>query len=293
VTPRWLDGPGAGGRWKVSPEDFVVTELPLAPTARSGRFQWLWVEKIGRSTPEVAQALARAAGVDLASVGYAGLKDREARATQAFTIDGGRRVRGLPDGMRILDGARTQAGLRPGQLRGNRFAVRVRGGDARVAAERLGWLPWMPNAYGPQRVGGDAPGLGHALLSGRGPRLPPGELKFALSAWQSVCFNRVLWERGSRRLVGDLEEGGVPTGPMYGARMRWPRGEAAALEELVLGEERLPPRALERFGSLTQGTRRAAWVKVEARVEATEDGFWLHVELPAGSYATVLLEQIA
>lgn len=292
MTIRWTEGPGAGGRWKVSPEDFVVTELPLAPPTHNGRQQWLWVEKVERSTQEVVQALARAAGVDVGDVGYAGLKDREARTTQAFTIEGGRRIRGLPEGMRILDSSKTQARLRVGQLRGNRFSVRVRGGDAAVARARLAELPWMPNAYGAQRVAGEAPATGRALLLGRGPRLAHHELKFALSAWQSWCFNRVLEERGARRLEGDLDEDGVPTGPMYGPEMRWPRGRALALEEWVLGEERLPQHALERFGKLTLGTRRPLWVRVNAEVQPTDDGFWLHVELPAGAYATVLLEQI-
>lgn len=290
--PRWLSGPGAGGAWKSNPEDFRVEELAAMRPSGRGEHQWLRVEKVGLTTIDVVHALAAAAGVPADLVGYAGLKDREARTVQDFTVEGGRPIRTLPDGMRIVDRARTDARLRVGQLAGNRFSIRVRGGDAAVAAERLGRLAWMPNYYGAQRVGRDAPVTGRALVCGQGPRLRHRELKFALSAYQSLLFNRVLAERGDRRLDGDLDEDGVPTGPMYGPAMRWPRGEARRLEEAVLGAERLPPDAWTRFGKLTQGTRRKLWVAVDARLEPTEDGFWLHFSLPPGSYATVLLEEL-
>lgn len=290
--PRFLDGPGAGGTWKAVPEDFRVEELPSVRPTGSGRVQWMRIEKTGRTTMDVAHALARGAGVPLDCVGYAGMKDRDAVTVQDFTIDGGRPVRTLPDGMRVLRRDRTQARLRTGQLAGNRFSIRVRGGDADVARTRLAKLPWMPNYYGAQRVGGDAPATGRALLCGQGPVPPHRELKFVLSAYQSLLFNRVLAERGPRRLDGDLDEDGVPTGPMYGPSMRWPRGAAAALEEAVLAAERLPPQAWQRFGKLTQGTRRRLWVRVDAELEPGEGGFWLHFSLPAGAYATVLLEEL-
>jgi tRNA pseudouridine13 synthase len=225
-------------------------------------------------------------------VGFAGMKDRLATTRQAFTVPLARPVRRLEDGMVILERARTARRLKLGELAGNRFHVRVRGGDATAVNERLSRLPWMPNYYGVQRTGSGAPEQGRALLLGHGPELRHRELKFALSAYQSSLFNRVLAERGGGRLTGDLEHDGVPTGPMYGSRMPWPGGAARALEERVLAAEALPTDAWHRFGKLTLGTRRALWVKVDAEVEATSDGFWLRFSLPSGSYATVLLEEL-
>lgn len=292
--PRWTDGPGAGGTWKESPEDFQVEELPLVEPTGAGEHQWLRVEKIGRTTIDVVQALARAARVAPDSVGYAGMKDRFARTVQDFTVHFGDEVTALPDGMRIVARGRTARRLRNGQLRGNAFALRIHGGDAVLAAERLARLQatHMPNYYGVQRVGGDAPLEGRAILLGGGPRLRFDQLKFVLSAYQSLLFNRVLAERGPRRLEGDLDEDGLPTGPIYGPTMRWPTGEARALEERILGAEGLPDNAWTRFPKLTQGTRRRLWVPVEAEIEPTDDGFWLRFRLPAGSYATVLLEEL-
>lgn len=292
--PRWTDGRGAGGTWKEAPEEFVVEEIPLAAPTGSGEHQWFRVEKVGRTTLEVVDALVHAAGVTATEVGYAGLKDRFARTVQEFTVLGGREIGELPPGMRILDRSRTARRLRVGQLAGNAFAVRVRGGDPKLAEERLGRLRRtnMPNYYGVQRVGGDAPALGRSLVLGAGPRLPHARLKFALSAYQAELFNRVLRSRGNARLDGDLCEDRIPTGPIYGATMRWPADEACALEESVLYAEDLPPDAWRRFGPLTLGTRRRLWIPVDGRVERAEHGFWLRFRLPAGSYATVLLEEI-
>jgi tRNA pseudouridine13 synthase len=196
--------------------------------------------------------------------------------------------------VRVLRRERTGRRLRVGQLRGNAFTLRIRGGDADVARARLARLAetGMPNFYGVQRVGGDAPAQGRAILCGGGPRLRHHQLKFALSAWQSVLFNRVLERRGRERMRGDVEQDGVPTGPIYGWDMRWPSEDALHFEEDILIEEDLPPGALRRFQDLTRGTRRPLWVPVHARVEDTDDGFVLSFKLPAGSYATVLLEEI-
>ena len=133
---------------------------------------------------------------------------------------------------------------------------------------------------------------GARILRGVGPRLPFSQLKFALSAYQSVLFNRVLAFRGPGRRRGDLDIDAVPTGPMFGPTMAWPTGEALEIERGVLAEEHLPDGAWERFGKLTQGTRRKLWVPVSAEIRPETDGFTLRFDLPSGSYATVLLEQI-
>ncbi len=294
ALPRWTDGPGAGGMWKESPDDFVVVENPLAEPTGEGEHQWFRIEKVGRTTLDVVDALARAAGVSPDAIGYAGMKDRYARTTQDFTVQLGKPITAL-EGYTILAASRTRKRLRVGQLAGNRFELRIRNGSASVAAERCAMLKAsaMPNYYGVQRVGGEAPLQGEAILRGGGPRLNYNQLKFTLSAYQSVLFNRVLARRGRARLEGDLQVDGVPTGPMYGPTMDWPTGEAAELERAVLAEARLPDDAWHRFPKLTQGTRRALWVAVDPQVEVIDsDSFWVRFSLPAGSYATVLLEEI-
>ena len=61
---------------KATPEDFRVTEVLDIALSGSGEHLWLLLEKRGLNTEEVARQLARAAGISLRNVSYAGLKDR-------------------------------------------------------------------------------------------------------------------------------------------------------------------------------------------------------------------------
>ncbi len=76
---------GLGGTIKVLPEDFVVEELGEVVPSGAGEHLYLWIEKRGRDTPEVAAELARAYGIAARDVGYAGLKDRQALTRQWFS----------------------------------------------------------------------------------------------------------------------------------------------------------------------------------------------------------------
>lgn len=289
---RWLDGPGAGGRWKAVPEDFFVEELP--GTCKRGRgMRWYRLERVGMTTPEVARWLAKATGASVDHVTWAGLKDREARVIQRFTVFGGRRQPRDSDGVRVLDSGEAGEPLRPGQLDGNRFELHLRGANFAILQERLSRLSAFPNRFGPQRVAHGAPEAGGETMRGRGPKLEAGKLRFALIAWQAKLFNRVLDERGPARLSGDLVRDGVPTGPLYGAEMPWPRGAALALEEGILATEQLAEGTLERFARVIPGERRALWVRPQGlSAVATPDGARLSVTLPPGVYATSLLQEL-
>lgn len=291
--PRWLEGPGCGGTWKNTPDEFVVIETLEQPPTGRGPWLWLRVEKLGLTTPDVAELLARAAGVTPDEVTYAGLKDREARAIQHFTIRCAGELRGELPGVKILQSGRTEIPMEPGAHDGNKFSIVVRGGDARRAIERLDHLKFMPNYYGPQRVGGDAPKLGKEILLGRAPRnTSKARLRFAVAAYQATLFNAVLAARGRRRIPGDIEVGGIPTGPMFGPGMQWPGGECGRVERQFHDQERLPYGAWQKIGDLARGHRRPLWVRVKADVVGVNGGFRLDVMLPAGTYATALLEEI-
>ena len=87
-----------------------------------------------------------------------------------------------------------------------------------------------------------------------------------------------------------------PTGPIFGAKMRQPGGAVRELEESVWREQGLPswddlelPRGLH-----VDGTRRALRVPIGAASQRAldDDAIELRFELPAGSYATVLIEEL-
>ncbi|KEZ72837.1 pseudouridine synthase, partial [Pseudomonas syringae pv. syringae FF5] len=92
MNERELLGPRAYGEalgravLKATAEDFQVDEVLDIPLSGDGEHLWLWVEKRGLNTEEAARRLARAAGVQLRTVSYAGLKDRQALTRQWFSI---------------------------------------------------------------------------------------------------------------------------------------------------------------------------------------------------------------
>jgi len=314
------------------PEDFVVEEVPLYEPAGEGEHTFVWIEKRLRTTEEVARVLARSAAVRPADVGYAGRKDRVAIARQWLSVPGLDPAAALAieaPGVRVLDARRHRHKLRTGQLRANRFELRVRdvapealeGATQRAAElERVG----LANRFGAQRFGAEGanPERARALLAGGGawPR-DRRAARFLLSSLQSAVFNEVLARRplplgavelgdvamvcasGGCFLVEDLaaeqpraERFEISaTGPVFGTRMTAARGAPGEREQAAcaafgvdLARFRPPP------GVRARGARRPLRVRPEGlRIETAGAGaLALAFELPAGSYATVLVEEL-
>ena len=327
------DLPGSGGVVKATPEDFRVDEVPAYEPSGAGEHLWLLVEKRDRTTRDVVRELARRLAVPERDAGVAGLKDRQAVTTQWLSFP----ARADPDpaslageGFRVLRATRHGNKLRIGHSRGNRFTVAVRGGDparARAAADALA-ARGLPNFFGAQRFGADGRNadLGRALL--RGAADPEARRaardrflrRLALSAWQSLLFNRWLAARMAdglfaRALAGDvmkkLDSGGTftcedpavdqprvdrfeisPAGPMFGHKLRLAGGEAGQRESRLLEEDGVLPGDLARGGGEAEGTRRAGRIPVAVALEPLDGGYVARFELPPGSYATVVLGEL-
>lgn len=331
ASPVASQSPPARPRLRAEPEDFVVEEVLDAPPSGHGPHTWVLVEKRLRTTDEVARSLARTLNLPSREVGYAGRKDRRAVTRQWFSLPALEPARALDleiEGVRVLAAERHGEKLRLGALRGNRFALNIRGVDdhqARRARQRLDHLMdrGLPNAYGRQRFGrhGDNAVRGRAILAGERPRGGHRAALFLVSACQSLIFNEVLmrrplpiwllmrgdlaWEHATGLLVPVADPAALaeraasfelsPTGPLFGTKMRTPRGVVADLERAVMEAHGLPaphqlrpPRGVRIFG-----TRRPLRVPVgEARCEHQGDTLHLRFTLPAGSYATVLVESL-
>ena len=330
LPPPLTEGlPGTGGRLRMLPEDFDVTELPAYEPSGQGEHCYLWVEKRGVGHEFFVNQVARRLQVHPADVGTAGMKDRHAVTRQWVSVPRAAEPN-LPkldgDGIHLLSATKHTNKLKPGHLRGNRFRVLIRDAVdvslepalARLRAEGL------PNYYGPQRFGRDheTAVLGLAMLRGEKVARPnPFLRKLALSAAQSLLFNDVLMRRvadGLYRtvLAGDVmmkyPAGGlfvatdvpveqarfdrretVTGGPMFGAKTFAAADVAAGREAKVLAENGIATAMFEGFGKLVQGTRRHNIVYVDDLAAAREpDGLRLSFTLPAGSYATVLLREV-
>lgn len=317
---------------RTTPEDFEVEELPLYPPSGEGQHTYLWIEKRLLNTDDVLRALCRTAGVTPREVGCAGRKDHRAKTRQWFSVptQAAEKLSDFElKGAQILATTRHNERLRLGHLWGNRFRLVVRGVDeagSRKVAEQLERLAerGMPNRFGNQRFGRDGQNAARGARLLQQDRLQ-GDRRGAslmISALQSAVFNRVLerrpvpiWEllpgdlvrvEGTGELLSVSDPAPYvdrlaafevsPTGPIFGEKMRRPGGAVAVLEAAAMTEFGLPvkdrlhvPRGLRLFGD-----RRPLRVRpCHARSIWSKDrSLLLEFELPAGSYATVMLEEL-
>ena len=188
----------------------------------------------------------------------------------------------------------------------------------------------VPNYFGDQRFGhdGDTARLGFELLKGEAvpEDIHPSKRRFllrlALSAAQSVLFNQALSARltaGQLHLVvqGDVLQvvasGGVfvsedvtadqprfaarevvPTGPMFGPKMKLAAGSVGEQEAQLLVGSGLTMEHFKQYQELTSGTRRPYLIfPADIIVQSEPDGLRFQFSLPSGSYATVLLREFS
>ena len=330
--PRTAVPPLTAATLRAAPEDFVVEEQMPFVLAGAGEHLWLKVRKRGFNTEQVAKQLARLAGVTRREVGYAGMKDRHAVAVQWFSLylpgradpDWG----ALPDGMNIVEGARHTRKLKTGALSGNRFEIVLRNcrGDRAAALRRSAEIGTRgaPNYFGEQRFGHGGANIAEAraMFAGEGKRCDRKQSGIYLSAARSFLFNAVLAQRvqagtwdaamdgdamilnGTRSFfvpetVDDtirrrLAEGDIhPSGPLWGRGELPTRAATRALEQAVADEHPDLARGLERAG-LDQERRALRVIPQDLQAEWLDDtSLRLRFGLPAGTYATALLRELA
>jgi tRNA pseudouridine13 synthase len=319
------------GKIRGEPEDFRVDEVPAYEPTGQGTHLFVRFEKRGLTTREAVDRIARALGTSPRDAGFAGLKDRHAVTTQWASFMGPQPQAALdlclPD-LRVLEAVPHPHKLRTGHLRKNKFQIRIRGEDldvdvARTVAAELARMG-APNYYGEQRFGRDDRNLTRArawvLGSGHAPR-DRFERKLLFSTLQSSLFNAWLAQRLHDGLYelpvpGDLlrkeDTGGLflnedqaeatrrmqawevsPTGPMFGASMRWAEGQAGQQEHDVLARTEIAFDTLAQYAKYGEGTRRVSRVRPEAwAIEAEAGALLASFELPSGAYATMVLREL-
>lgn len=318
------------GQFRVQPEDFIVNEQIDIALSGSGEHLWLQVRKTGANTDWVAGQIARCAQVPASEVGYAGLKDRHAVTTQWFSVQlpgkADPSFADLPPEIEVLQQQRHDKKLRRGALLSNDFILTLRhcSGDFAAAASICAEISQsgLPNYYGEQRFGHNMGNLTKAQRWFEGNFTPKqrNQRSLYLSAARSWIFNQVLSARiqqgtWNQRLAGDvfMFEGGSAwfaddASPELAARLAsldlhptgvlWGRGELATqnlVRELELEQSALFPifcAGLEKQGLKQE--RRALRIKVADLLLSPLDSSTLRLSfsLPAGAYATILLEQL-
>lgn len=323
---RAMGVPASTGRIRQCAGDFRVDECLGFDASGAGGHLLLQVEKTGLNTIDVAKALAGYAGAALRDVGYSGLKDRHAVCTQWFSLPYAPSVDWQdwePPGLRILRRDRHHRKLKRGTHRANRFRLRVvleefdaADMDRRLCAVRSGGVP---NYFGEQRFGRRFEDNSRRLL--QGVRLPRIQRSLALSGIRSELFNRVLDRRvcggswrtalpgeyvnldGTRSGFAAAGDPGVPrrieamdlhpTGPLYGGGVNPATGEAAALEDAVMGEFRPWCDVLARAGlKMERRPTRCAPRELEWRLDSSDGILELGFVLRRGQFATSVLREV-
>lgn len=249
--------PGIGGQIRATPDHFLVEEIALYAPQGEGQHLYVNLTKVGLTTKEVQEQLARLFRLRPAEVSFAGMKDKHARTTQTFSLNVGHQpsdkaqafvaesIQRIRDNLDVevhwADFHRNK--LRLGHLLGNRFIITITNLEMSLeeavarsqaiveAMARHG----VPNYVGPQRFGASGSNVrqGMAMLLGERSVQARWLRRLLATAYQSYLCNRYLARRVEMGAFAHLLTGDIAkkhaTGGMFevtDAAVEQPRYEA-------------------------------------------------------------------
>ncbi len=309
--------------------DFVVKEHLGYEISGEGEFVVLKVRKTDTNTLFVGEKLAQFAGVSVRDMSYAGLKDRKAVTEQWFCLHmAGKET---PDfsafqlaGVEILHVTRHNRKIRVGSLEGNYFAVLLR--NLTENDELNGRLEnvrkyGFPNYFTEQRFGHDGHNLTQVMRWARGEIKVKDRKKrsFYLSAARSEVFNLVVSERIRQGLAQQVLSNDILqlqgshswfiadekedlsilqtrlqqrdlllTAPLIGENLQ----TACELENRIV-QQHCELIELMRQERMKPARRPLLMQAQDFSWQFVENGLRLTFYLPAGSYATALVRELA
>ena len=333
--PDWARAHGEplfDARIRSAPADFIVTENIDFELTGDGEHDFLRIEKTGANTAWVSRQLAAHAGVANKDVGYAGLKDRHAIASQWFSVrrptrDGTDWSAFDAEGVRIVESTRHNKKLRRGAHRSNSFRIALRSAEIDGRRDEIKARLQMieengvPNYFGEQRFGRDGGNIALAEAVFAGRRVKRDKRSIAISSARSLLFNHILDTRVRNQTWNQLQAGDIanldgsgsvfaveevttdladrcdafdihPTGTLWGD------GAPLTTADIALAEIE----SVTGHESLTDGLQKA---RVEASSRASrmpirdltvdigDDVLRLSFSLPKGGFATSVLREVA
>ena len=331
LGPRVFGEPCGSAQLKACAEDFQVDEVLDIPLSGSGEHLWLWVEKRMLNTEEAARRLAKAAGVSLRNISYAGLKDRQALTRQWFSIhlpgkDDPQLSAAEGEDLHILQQQRHSRKLQRGAHAANGFTIRLTElkADRACLEQRLQSIAaqGVPNYFGLQRFGENGNNVLGALEYAQRNELPVQRnlRSRLLSTGRSALFNRVLAQRVQNKTWNVAQVGDVlaftgsrsffvagaddchdprlaeldvhPTGPLWGDGELASQGQTLQDEQHVAAT--LPELCIWLARANLQQERRILRLPVRDLSWSfpAEDCLQLHFVLPPGCFATVVLREL-
>jgi tRNA pseudouridine13 synthase len=182
---------GIGGFLRREAEDFIVDEVPAGPWKGTGKYLILRLTKRNWEQQRLVKEMAKALGISHRRISWAGTKDRNAVTGQYISIHGLE-----PDAVeritlrdvRLEPVGRSDHPIALGELKGNRFTIRIRECDPAGLAERVVEVAratgsGFPNYVGIQRFGVMRP-VTHLV----GERILRGDLEGAVLTYLGATF---------------------------------------------------------------------------------------------------------
>lgn len=280
------------------PEDFNVQEIIDFVPSGEGEHLLVHIAKRDQNTQWVAGLLAKLAGIDRNAVGFCGLKDRFAIATQWFSLHLPGKEIDLQQlwhsDFQILSTGRHHKKLRRGMHAGNRFKILLRDFDIEpdLLIERMQAIECrgVPNYFAEQRFGREGNNLNRAeelIAMGKlkGNRHGTG---IYLSAARSWLYNLLL-----DAYLKNFEINFCDTGALWGRGRSATEGDFLPMENQILGQWSNWCNALEHAGLKQERRQFILKPKNLLYRELQENIFELSFDLPIGCYATAILREIA
>lgn len=308
-------------------KDFVVEELPQDTFSNSGDTLILKIKKKNLSTWDVLRILSNKLRLPTDKMGHAGLKDKHATTTQYISLPYQYKdaLEGFShEGIKIMEMLRHNKPLKTGQLRGNRFFIRLKHVEPHAAGRleknfRMIEKNGMPNYFGYQRFGKGKDNFEQSreVAYGESHIQDKKVRSLLISAYQSHFFNAWLAQR-----VAQMKEANATLLPLLNGEvmMPYPEGETFSpkinrkitseySDKKVVPTGLLPGRKVwrsrEEAGEIEsqfddgfiheKGYRRGAWVfPSEMSFHYLFDKKYVELEftLPKSAYATVVIEYL-
>jgi len=222
------DLPGIGGRIRARIDDFIVEEVASIEPSGRGDHLYISLTKEGLTTREVQVQLAELFHLRPQEIGTGGLKDKDARATQVFSLAFEREkiepevaMQSISDSIdvRVNWAKYHDTKFRAGHLIGNSFIVLI--SDIKMpreeALERANMIAdrihiiGIPNFYGEQRMGrrGKNAKAGWEIIHGEKNVGNRWLSRYLTAAYQSHLCNLYLAERVERGIYEKLIPGDI------------------------------------------------------------------------------------
>ena len=156
---------------KQTPEDFIVKEMNDIILGNTGKYAYFLLKKKNYNTIKAIETIAKALGINVKNIGFAGNKDKNAVTEQLISIKNGKKdfeKVSLKDiGLKYVGKGDEEIYL--GRLKGNEFYITIRGLEdkeiKKIEEKAKNKQIFMPNYFGEQRFSKSNHWIGKAITN--------------------------------------------------------------------------------------------------------------------------------